>query len=95
MRQIQELMEQVSICWVWNEERQTRVVTDASGVGIGAMLEQWNTGTRHVGHGSSLEQDSDTLSSGATALRIRSGSRWSTVSRGSGNTSCWAANLKS
>ena len=43
MRQIQELMEQVSICWVWNEERQTRVVTDASGVGIGAILEQWNT----------------------------------------------------
>ena len=42
MKHIQELMEQVSICWVWDEGRQTRVVTDASGVGIGAILEQWN-----------------------------------------------------
>ena len=41
MQLIQQQMAQVSACWVWQEGRLTRVVTDASGVGVGALLEQW------------------------------------------------------
>ena len=44
MQRIQEQMANVSECWVWNEDRATRVITDASGVGAGAILEQWDEG---------------------------------------------------